>query len=57
VAGGTEQVQETITSIKIGDDGKEYEQIEVRKINKPYLNVLLPNGRIKKLLNKTESED
>jgi len=57
VAGGTEQITETIKSIKINDDGKECEQIEVRKINKPYLNVLLPTGEIKKLLNKTESED
>lgn len=57
VSGGTEQVTEEIKSIRIREDGREYEQIEIRKINKPYLNILLPDGNIKKLLNKTESEE
>lgn len=52
ISGGTKQIEETIKSIHIDDNGKEHEQIEVRKINKPFLNVLLPDGSIKKLLNK-----
>lgn len=52
ISGGTKQVEETIKSIQLDSNGKERETIEVRRINKPFLNVLLPNGKIKKLLNK-----
>lgn len=61
VCGGTEQREETITSIQISNDGREFEQIEKRKINTPFFNILMPNGSIKKLLYKqevpTESEE
>ena len=59
VVGGIEQKTETFKTMVIGNDGKESEQIEVRKVNKPFFNVLLPNGDIKKLINKpiTESEE
>jgi hypothetical protein len=56
VAGGNEQITETIKSIKIDGEGKEREQIEVRKVNVPFFNILLPTGEIKKLLNKVEIE-
>lgn len=52
ISGGTRQVEETIKSLQMNDKGQEHEVIEVRRINKPFLNVLLPNGSIKKLLNK-----
>jgi len=55
VAGGTEQITETIKSIKINGEGKEQEQIEIRKVNVPFFNILLPNGEIKKLINKAEA--
>lgn len=56
ISGGTRQVEEEIKTINYGDDGKEREQIEIRKINKPYLNILLPNGEIKRLLDKEIKE-
>lgn len=56
ISGGTRQVEEEIKTLHYGDDGQEKEQIEVRKINKPYLNVLLPNGEIKRLLDKEIKE-
>lgn len=56
VVGGTQQVTETTTSIKIDGEGKEHEQMEIKKVNVPYFNVLLPTGQIKKLLNKVEIE-
>lgn len=56
ISGGTKQVTEEYKSIMVGNDGKEREQIEIRKINKPYLNVLLPTGEIKKLLDKEKVE-
>lgn len=52
VSGGTKQVEETIKSIQLDSEGKEREVIEIRKTNVPFFNVLLPNGSIKKLLNK-----
>ena len=52
VSGGTRQIEETIKSIQLDSEGKEREVIEIRRVNHPFFNVLLPTGIIKKLLNK-----
>lgn len=52
ISGGTKQVEETIKTMNIGENGKEFKQIEIRKVNKPYFNILIGNGEIKKLLDK-----
>lgn len=53
VVGGIEQKTETFKAVVTDSNGKGSERIEVRKINKPFFNVLLPNGDIKKLMNKS----
>ena len=53
VVGGIEQKTETFKAMVTDSNGKGSERIEVRKINKPFFNVLLPNGDIKKLMNKS----
>lgn len=51
ISGGTKQVVEEVKSIIIDGNGKESEQIERRKINKPFLRVLTSDGNIRELIN------
>lgn len=55
ISGGTQQVLEESRTLKQNSKGDLVEQLEVRKINKSFLNVLLPDGSIKSLLNEEEA--
>lgn len=57
ISGGTKQVEEQKSTLKQTINGNFVEQIESRKVNKSFLNVLLPNGVIKSLLNEEVGEE
>ena len=57
ISGGTKQVIEEKSSLKQTNSGNFVEQIESRKVNKSFLNILLPDGTIKSLMNEEVGEE
>lgn len=56
VIGGTKNTRTKKEYVEYDDEGHEIKSIKTEKINKPFVNILLPDGNIKELINDNQEE-